>query len=1419
MNLLINNKFLLTITLISILLVGLNGNNQFITTEVNNEVSNAEISHNSVNQIYKSEFEQKYSKNSLNDIETNTEFEILASDLIVEGTQNLDLSDGNFNNVFVFDNAKLVLRNSTIQGVLQVTGNAEVQILSGSSISDAVFSDNNAILTIDSPSSMANVNARGQSTVTITNAEYFSIQLTEQAFGQLSNVNYLQDAFVGSHASLTLNDVTLAYWLEIYQGTLTATNLNPAFDYDSWTPEIYSHNATVSITNAKVQYMSLYQMQSVHLDNVTIGNHLYIDNSIVDLSGLTVEQSLTIRYSTVTMTAGTIGGSINLRQYSSLVLNSVNVHGNIYPEYYDYDSMTTPNTNLTLINTDAIISSHPSNTDANRKYGIQTVVMDGSNSTAINLNIENLELVNSAQLNKLGTSIHNLLPGDSTGIIVEVTTIKIGSVYYIGGSDVIYLENESFTQIILFGSSQLNATNVDISDILLIIENASAIFNGGSFSGIINLDNNAILTIDGPSSMANVNARGQSTVTITNAEYFSIQLTEQAFGQLSNVNYLQDAFVGSHASLTLNDVTLAYWLEIYQGTLTATNLNPAFDYDSWAPEIYSHNATVSITNAKVQYMSLYQMQSVHLDNVTIGNHLYIDNSIVDLSGLTVEQSLTIRYSTVTMTAGTIGGSINLRQYSSLVLNSVNVHGNIYPEYYDYDSMTTPNTNLTLINTDAIISSHPSNTDANRKYGIQTLVVDGSNSTAINLNIENLELVNSAQLNKLGTSIHNLLPGDSTGIIVEVTTIKIGSVYYIGGSDVIYLENESFTQIILFGSSQLNATNVDISDILLIIENASAIFNGGSFSGIINLDNNAILTIDSPSSMANVNARGQSTVTITNAEYFSIQLTEQAFGQLSNVNYLQDAFVGSHASLTLNDVTLAYWLEIYQGTLTATNLNPAFDYDSWAPEIYSHNATVSITNAKVQYMSLYQMQSVHLDNVTIGNHLYIDNSIVDLSGLTVEQSLTIRYSTVTMTAGTIGGSINLRQYSSLVLNSVNVHGNIYPEYYDYDSMTTPNTNLTLINTDAIISSHPSNTDANRKYGIQTLVVDGSTVTIFNIYIVNLYAKNHSTIKNQNSIIENEEFDSTSGYEDVIIPLSITIKMQNGVTVPGGYPIPYSVAGTNISLYFKWNDDEFIQHQIGVEITTPMEDGEHTLTIKIIDSNENEKTATLTVIVSNDGISIILKGPSQQSRLYGSHPVEIEFGSIPNEILYNWNNNTNSSISPQQLITISDMPVNIGIHVLHIWVSNEFNIWSYSMFMWEIFVNNPPNLTILYPTEGDTVSEKMTISWDSTDPDGDPLSFTLEYQALDSAWETIVSDHSGKSYEWDIAHLAEGEYKLKIIASDGWDSVFKTVSFIVSKTPQTNPLPPNPLNTNSTISFLLFISLIKLTIGFKRRVLNY
>jgi hypothetical protein len=84
-------------------------------------------------------------------------------------------------------------------------------------------------------------------------------------------------------------------------------------------------------------------------------------------------------------------------------------------------------------------------------------------------------------------------------------------------------------------------------------------------------------------------------------------------------------------------------------------------------------------------------------------------------------------------------------------------------------------------------------------------------------------------------------------------------------------------------------------------------------------------------------------------------------------------------------------------------------------------------------------------------------------------------------------------------------------------------------------------------------------------------------------------------------------------------------------------------------------------------------------------------------------------------------------------------------------------------------NSPSVTVTFPNGGEilTPPQNYTITWNASDPDGNPLTYAVLYSDDNgTSWLPLAIDYKETSYVWNVTGLPRGSNHLvKIIATDG------------------------------------------------------
>ena len=114
---------------------------------------------------------------------------------------------------------------------------------------------------------------------------------------------------------------------------------------------------------------------------------------------------------------------------------------------------------------------------------------------------------------------------------------------------------------------------------------------------------------------------------------------------------------------------------------------------------------------------------------------------------------------------------------------------------------------------------------------------------------------------------------------------------------------------------------------------------------------------------------------------------------------------------------------------------------------------------------------------------------------------------------------------------------------------------------------------------------------------------------------------------------------------------------------------------------------------------------------------------------------------------------------------------------------------------VISNNVPQISVLSPKEGEFFGSQKEIAWQIKDLDNDPIISQILYRKKDKEWITLIKD-STSPYKWDISKIANGDYQMKIVTSDGISETEAILNiFIDNIMPQVILDTPSPLFTNN------------------------
>jgi hypothetical protein len=109
------------------------------------------------------------------------------------------------------------------------------------------------------------------------------------------------------------------------------------------------------------------------------------------------------------------------------------------------------------------------------------------------------------------------------------------------------------------------------------------------------------------------------------------------------------------------------------------------------------------------------------------------------------------------------------------------------------------------------------------------------------------------------------------------------------------------------------------------------------------------------------------------------------------------------------------------------------------------------------------------------------------------------------------------------------------------------------------------------------------------------------------------------------------------------------------------------------------------------------------------------------------------------------------------------------------------------------SNPPVIEVVEPKEFSEFRGPFRLSWEASDTDGDPLTFSVLFSNNGGeTWETLAAGLDGDHIDLDGAQLPGGESLLKVLANDGfWSTAGNSQPFVISQHPPTASIvSPDP-----------------------------
>jgi hypothetical protein len=159
-----------------------------------------------------------------------------------------------------------------------------------------------------------------------------------------------------------------------------------------------------------------------------------------------------------------------------------------------------------------------------------------------------------------------------------------------------------------------------------------------------------------------------------------------------------------------------------------------------------------------------------------------------------------------------------------------------------------------------------------------------------------------------------------------------------------------------------------------------------------------------------------------------------------------------------------------------------------------------------------------------------------------------------------------------------------------------------------------------------------------------------------------------------------------------------------IIFNW-DNGFNRTLTGYNnITTPMVDGDHILTIYANDSANNWVMKTFTFVTDDTPPIIELLSPEDESIHHSGEVIDLNISDVSgiNTVLYKWDNDTNATLSSPYDVTL---PQGTGLHILYVYSSDIVDNWAFETFMF--YTDDVAPLIVLVSPENTTTHPSATV----------------------------------------------------------------------------------------------------------------
>jgi len=97
---------------------------------------------------------------------------------------------------------------------------------------------------------------------------------------------------------------------------------------------------------------------------------------------------------------------------------------------------------------------------------------------------------------------------------------------------------------------------------------------------------------------------------------------------------------------------------------------------------------------------------------------------------------------------------------------------------------------------------------------------------------------------------------------------------------------------------------------------------------------------------------------------------------------------------------------------------------------------------------------------------------------------------------------------------------------------------------------------------------------------------------------------------------------------------------------------------------------------------------------------------------------------------------------------------------------------------------PRVKVISPKEGEVFEkgDTITVRWSGSDPDGDLLVYIVEMSKNNGKWSSLTGEIMDNLLKLNADQLTKGEYRFRVIASDGVNTVYAVSGSFRVNTPE-------------------------------------